>query len=200
MNSGELKQIGYHAIGTSAVSKVDVPIIDTPTTVNVVTSRLIEDRKPNDLNDALSSVSGVSQANTLGGIFDAVQKRGFGGNRDNSIMRNGTQAGPSHNFSATTDAIEVLKARHRRQLPVRAGAGGSRIGTCSPSWFLFHHHHLLLLRGAQGPGPGTTPTPVPTLESAATLGMLSVMLGAVAALTGRRRRTARAEEAPQAPI
>jgi iron complex outermembrane receptor protein len=109
VNSGELKQIGYHAIGTSAVSKVDVPIIDTPTTVNVVTSRLIEDRKPNDLNDALSSVSGVSQANTLGGIFDAVQKRGFGGNRDNSIMRNGTQAGPSHNFSATTDAIEVLK-------------------------------------------------------------------------------------------
>ena len=50
-----------------------------------------------------------------------------------------------------------------------------------------------------GPGPGTTPTPVPTLESAATLGMLSVMLGAVAALTGRRRRTARAEKAPRAP-
>lgn len=109
VTSGELKQIGYHAIGTSAVSKVDVPIIDTPTTVNVVTSQLLADRKPNDLNDALSSVSGVSQANTLGGIFDAVQKRGFGGNRDNSIMRNGIQAGPSHNFGATTDLVEVLK-------------------------------------------------------------------------------------------
>ncbi|MDH2926878.1 TonB-dependent siderophore receptor [Lonepinella koalarum] len=109
VTSGELKQIGYHAMGTSAVSKVDVPIIDTPTTVNVVTSKLIEDRKPNDLIDALSSVSGVSQANTLGGIFDAVQKRGFGGNRDNSIMRNGSQAGPSHNFGATTETVEVLK-------------------------------------------------------------------------------------------
>ncbi|PJG82738.1 TonB-dependent siderophore receptor [Caviibacterium pharyngocola] len=109
VTSAELKQMGYHAIGTSAVSKVDVPIIDTPTTVNVVTSQLIEDRKPNDLVDALSSVSGVSQANTLGGIFDAVQKRGFGGNRDNSIMRNGSQAGPSHNFGATTEAVEVLK-------------------------------------------------------------------------------------------
>jgi len=70
----ELLQVGYHAVGTSSVSKVNVPIIDTPTTVNVVTSKLIEDRKPNDLVDALSSVSGVSQANTLGGIFDAVQK------------------------------------------------------------------------------------------------------------------------------
>lgn len=109
VNSPELQQIGYHAVGTSSVSKVNVPIIDTPTTVSVVTSKLIEDRKPNDLIDALSSVSGVSQANTLGGIFDAVQKRGFGGNRDNSIMRNGIQAGPSHNFGATTETVEVLK-------------------------------------------------------------------------------------------
>jgi len=109
INAEELLQVGYHAVGTSSVSKVNVPIIDTPTTVNVVTSKLIEDRKPNDLVDALSSVSGVSQANTLGGIFDAVQKRGFGGNRDNSIMRNGSQAGPSHNFGATTETVEVLK-------------------------------------------------------------------------------------------
>ena len=79
VNSEEWQQLGYHAIGTSSVSKVNVPIIDTPTTVNVVTSKLLEDRKPNDLVDALSSVSGVSQANTLGGVFDAVQKRGFGG-------------------------------------------------------------------------------------------------------------------------
>lgn len=109
ITSEELQQMGYHAIGTSTVSKVNVPIIDTPTTVNVVTKKLLEDRKPNDLIDALSSVSGVSQANTLGGIFDAVQKRGFGGNRDNSIMRNGIQAGPSHNFGATTETVEVLK-------------------------------------------------------------------------------------------
>ena len=107
--SEELVQNGYQAIGTSAVSKVNVPIIDTPTTVNVVTTQLMQDRKPNDLVDALSSVSGVSQANTLGGVFDAVQKRGFGGNRDNSIMRNGMQAGPSHNFTATTETVEVLK-------------------------------------------------------------------------------------------
>ncbi|WP_373778313.1 TonB-dependent siderophore receptor [Glaesserella sp.] len=109
VNADTLQQVGYHAVGTSSVSKVNVPIIDTPTTVNVVTSQLISDRQPDNLTDALSSVSGVSQANTLGGVFDAIQKRGFGGNRDNSIMRNGIQAGPSHNFGATTETIEVLK-------------------------------------------------------------------------------------------
>ena len=31
-------------------------------------------------------------------MFDAIQKRGFGGNRDNSIMRNGLQAGPAKNL------------------------------------------------------------------------------------------------------
>ena len=49
------------------------------------------------------------RANTLGGMFDSIQKRGFGGNRDNSIMRNGLQAGPAKNFSATTETVEVLK-------------------------------------------------------------------------------------------
>ncbi|WP_439258358.1 TonB-dependent siderophore receptor [Lonepinella sp. BR2271] len=109
VTSGELKQIGYHAIGTTAVSKVDVPLIDTPTTVSIVTSQLIQDRKVDNLQDALASVSGVSQANTLGGVFDAVQKRGFGSNRDNSIMRNGIESGPSQNFGATTETVEVLK-------------------------------------------------------------------------------------------
>lgn len=104
-----LHQNGYQVTGTSIMSKANVPIIDTPTTVNVVSKQLLQDRQPTELIDALSSVSGVSQANTLGGIFDSIQKRGFGGNRDNSIMRNGLQAGPSHNFGPTTDTVEVLK-------------------------------------------------------------------------------------------
>lgn len=104
-----LHQNGYQVTGTSIMSKANVPIIDTPTTVNVVSKQLLKDRQPTELIDALSSVSGVSQANTLGGIFDSIQKRGFGGNRDNSIMRNGLQAGPSHNFGPTTDTVEVLK-------------------------------------------------------------------------------------------
>ena len=104
-----IKQNGYQTTGTSVVSKAEVPIFDTPNTVNILSTKLLEDRKPESLIDALYNVSGVSQANTLGGMFDAIQKRGFGGNRDNSIMRNGLQAGPAKNFSATTETVEVLK-------------------------------------------------------------------------------------------
>ena len=104
-----IKQNGYQTTGTSVVSKAEVPVFDTPNTVNILSTRLLEDRKSESLIDALYNVSGVSQANTLGGMFDAIQKRGFGGNRDNSIMRNGLQAGPAKNFSATTETVEVLK-------------------------------------------------------------------------------------------
>lgn len=104
-----IKQNGYQTMGTSVVSKAEVPVFDTPNTVNILSTKLLEDRKPESLIDALYNVSGVSQANTLGGMFDSIQKRGFGGNRDNSIMRNGLQAGPAKNFSATTETVEVLK-------------------------------------------------------------------------------------------
>ena len=104
-----IKQNGYQTTGTSVVSKAEVPTFDTPNTVNILSTKLLEDRKPESLIDALYNVSGVSQANTLGGMFDSIQKRGFGGNRDNSIMRNGLQAGPAKNFSATTETVEVLK-------------------------------------------------------------------------------------------
>ncbi|OOF47163.1 ligand-gated channel protein [Rodentibacter trehalosifermentans] len=104
-----IKQNGYQTTGTSVVSKAEVPVFDTPNTVNILSTQLLEDSKPDSLIDALYNVSGVSQANTLGGMFDAIQKRGFGGNRDNSIMRNGLQAGPAKNFSATTETVEVLK-------------------------------------------------------------------------------------------
>ena len=90
-----IKQNGYQTTGTSVVSKAEVPVFDTPNTVNILSTKLLEDRKPESLIDALYNVSGVSQANTLGGMFDAIQKRGFGGNRDNSIMRKGLQAGPA---------------------------------------------------------------------------------------------------------
>ena len=104
-----INQNGYQTTGTSVVSKAEVPVFDTPNTVNILSTKLLEDRKPESLIDALYNVSGVSQANTLGGMFDSIQKRGFGGNRDNSIMRNGLQAGPAKNFSATTETVEVLK-------------------------------------------------------------------------------------------
>lgn len=96
----------YQSRISNIANKGATPLIDSPQTVNVVNSQLIADRQPKSLDEALATVSGMTQANTLGGLMDAVLKRGFGANRDNSILRNGVIAGPSHNFSATTNALK----------------------------------------------------------------------------------------------
>ncbi|WP_103630198.1 TonB-dependent siderophore receptor [Campylobacter concisus] len=99
---------GYRAT-TSEVGKTNTPILEIPQTVNVVTQQQLKDKKPESLAESLQNVSGVSYANSTGGIFDAVLKRGFGKNRDGSIMRNGTSAGVRHSFNATVQTVEVLK-------------------------------------------------------------------------------------------
>ncbi|MGX2975164.1 TonB-dependent siderophore receptor [Ursidibacter arcticus] len=99
----------YQSQTSNIANKGTTPLIDSPQTVNIVNNQLIRDRKPQNIDEALSTVSGVTQANNLGGLFDAVLKRGFGKNRDNSIIRNGMPSGPSHNFGATTERVEVLK-------------------------------------------------------------------------------------------
>ena len=63
--------------------------LDTSQSVNVVPRRCIKDQLPRNIDDALINVSGITQANTLAGTQDAVIRRGFGDNRDGSIMRNG---------------------------------------------------------------------------------------------------------------
>nr|WP_314787750.1 TonB-dependent siderophore receptor [uncultured Campylobacter sp.] len=99
---------GYRA-KTSEVGKTNTPILEIPQTVNVVTQQQLRDKKAQNLTEALQGVSGVSNANSTGGLFDAFFKRGFGANRDGSITRNGVTGGITHNFNATAQTVEVLK-------------------------------------------------------------------------------------------
>jgi iron complex outermembrane receptor protein len=100
---------GYQARRASVATRSETPLVDVPQTVNVVTRQSLEDRQPDSLADALATVPGVRVGNTLGGTLDAVVKRGFGGNRDNSILRDGMQSVQPRNFTPTTERIEVLK-------------------------------------------------------------------------------------------
>ncbi|MDD2343236.1 MAG: TonB-dependent siderophore receptor [Tolumonas sp.] len=99
----------YQAQSSSVATQTDTPIIEIPQTIHVVTKQKLEDRQPHSLDEALNTITGVKQSNTLGGTQDAIQKRGFGGNRDNSIMRNGLQSVQARNFTPTTERVEVLK-------------------------------------------------------------------------------------------
>ena len=99
---------GYRAT-TSEVGKTNTPILEIPQTVNVVTAQQLKDKKPETLAQSLQNVSGISYGNTTGGIFDSIIKRGFGGGRDGSIMRNGVPASVMHSFNKTVESVEVLK-------------------------------------------------------------------------------------------
>jgi iron complex outermembrane receptor protein len=99
----------YQAVAATVGTRTEAPLVEVPASINVVTQRVIEDRAPQSLDEAINAVSGVKQGNTLGGTQDAVVKRGFGTNRDNSIMRDGMQSVTARNFTPTTERVEVLK-------------------------------------------------------------------------------------------
>lgn len=105
----ERSRTSYQARRATVATRTDMRLVEVPQSVNVVTNRVIEDRQPASLDEAINAVSGVKQGNTLGGTQDAIQKRGFGTNRDNSIMRDGMQSVQARNFTPTTERIEVLK-------------------------------------------------------------------------------------------
>ncbi|MEO6920477.1 MAG: TonB-dependent siderophore receptor [Collimonas sp.] len=100
---------GYQAKRASVASRSDAALVDVPQAVSVVTSLFLQDRQPGSLADALDTVSGVRMGNTLGGTLDAIIKRGFGDNRDNSMLRDGMLSVQPRNFTPTTERIEVLK-------------------------------------------------------------------------------------------
>ncbi|WP_223548975.1 TonB-dependent siderophore receptor [Pseudomonas sp. A-B-19] len=99
----------YQPPPTSSVMRSSTPIQEIPQTVNVVPAQVIRDQAPRNLDDALANVSGITQANTLGSTQDSVMVRGFGDNRNGSIMRDGMPIVQGRGLNASVDRVEVLK-------------------------------------------------------------------------------------------
>ncbi|WP_051356543.1 TonB-dependent siderophore receptor [Azorhizobium doebereinerae] len=104
---GETK--GFQPIATSTATLTEMPILDIPQAVNVVTNEVIVDQNARTLDQVLANVSNVTQANTLGGTQDAFIRRGFGDNRDGSVLTNGLRSVWPRSFNATADRVEVVK-------------------------------------------------------------------------------------------
>jgi iron complex outermembrane receptor protein len=99
----------YQSPPTSSVMRSSTPLQEIPQTVNVVPAQVIRDQAPRNLDDALANVSGITQGNTLGSTQDSVMTRGFGDNRNGSIMRDGMPVVQGRGLNATVDRVEVLK-------------------------------------------------------------------------------------------
>ncbi|MCJ2082476.1 TonB-dependent siderophore receptor [Methylobacterium sp. J-090] len=109
--SGDGKAVsrGYQPVRSSIAMGSETPILKIPQAVAVVTEQALQDQGVRTLDEALYNVSGITQTNTLGGTQDAFIRRGFGDNRDGSILRDGLRTALPRSFMPTTQRVEVLK-------------------------------------------------------------------------------------------
>ena len=103
------QSMSYQPPPTSSVMRSSALIQEIPQTVNVVPAQVIRDQAPRNLDDALANVSGITQGNTLASTQDSVMTRGFGDNRNGSIMRDGMPIVQGRGMNASVDRVEVLK-------------------------------------------------------------------------------------------
>jgi iron complex outermembrane recepter protein len=102
-------KLGYRAMPSASTLRSGASPLDTSQSVNVVPEQVLKDQLPRNLDDALVNISGITQTNTLAGTQDAVLRRGFGDNRDGSIMRNGMPLVQGRALTAAVESVEVLK-------------------------------------------------------------------------------------------
>ncbi|MBC3206306.1 TonB-dependent receptor [Pseudomonas sp. SWRI111] len=103
------ESMSYQPPQTSSVMRSSASLQEIPQTVNVIPAQVIRDQSPRNLDDALANVSGITQGNTLGSTQDSVMTRGFGDNRNGSIMRDGMPLVQGRGMNASVDRVEVLK-------------------------------------------------------------------------------------------
>lgn len=99
----------YQPTPDASTLRTTAPVLEIPQVVNVVPAQVIRDQRPRNIDDALTNVSGINQGNTLAGTQDTIMKRGFGGNRDGSIMHNGMPLVQGRGMNAAAESVEVLK-------------------------------------------------------------------------------------------
>jgi iron complex outermembrane receptor protein len=99
----------YQPTPDASTLRTTASTLDIPQIVNVVPAQVIRDQRPRNLDDALVNVSGITQGNTLASTQDTLMKRGFGANRDGSIMHNGMPLVQGRGMNAAAESVEVLK-------------------------------------------------------------------------------------------
>ncbi|QLF93615.1 TonB-dependent receptor [Pseudomonas sp. ABC1] len=103
------RRSAYQPPASTSISRDGASTLETAQAINVVPEQVLRDQQPRNLDDALNNISGITQTNTLGSTQDAVLKRGFGDNRDGSIMRDGLPSILGRNLGPTAERVEVLK-------------------------------------------------------------------------------------------
>ncbi|MDH0646628.1 TonB-dependent receptor [Pseudomonas sp. GD03858] len=135
----------YQPPTSASIMRGQGPTLDIPQAINVVPAQVIRDQAPRNLDDALYNVSGITQGNNFGGTADTVMKRGFGDNRDGSIMRDGMPIVQGRALNASTERVEVLKGPASLLYGIQDPGGVINVVSKRPQ---LEQYNALTLRGS----------------------------------------------------
>ena len=139
------QSMSYQPPPTSSVMRSSALLQEIPQTVNVVPAQVIRDQLPRNLDDALANVSGITQGNTLASTQDSVMTRGFGDNRNGSIMRDGMPIVQGRGMNESVDRVEVLKGPASLLYGIQDPGGVVNLVSKKPE---LEQYNALTLRGS----------------------------------------------------
>ncbi len=99
--------IGYRAKKASTATKTNIPIMDTPFSVQVISREVMEDQQIVNMKNAIRNVSGI--VSTGQADYDGIRIRGFNNDGFTTVYRNGLRIRRTHNTLTNVENIEVLK-------------------------------------------------------------------------------------------
>ncbi|MFY0731130.1 TonB-dependent siderophore receptor [Pseudomonas sp. NFX15] len=137
--------LSYQPPPSSSVMRSKALLQEVPQTVNVVSAQVIRDQVPRNLDEALANVSGITQGNTLASTQDSVMVRGFGDNRNGSIMRDGMPLVQGRSLNESVDHVEVLKGPASLLYGIQDPGGVINLVSKKPQ---LEQHNALTLRGS----------------------------------------------------
>ena len=97
--------------GSTAATRSEVPLIETPQSVQVISQQLLQDTGARQLGDVVDYVSAVTRQNDFGGTWDNYAIRGFSQTDGGSLLNGFASSrgyGPRRD-AATIERVEFLK-------------------------------------------------------------------------------------------
>ncbi|RSC29166.1 TonB-dependent receptor [Pseudomonas putida] len=143
--TSQMDSFSYQPPASPSIMRGQGTNLETPHAINVVPAQVLRDQAPRNLDDALANVSGIIQGNNFGGTSDTVMKRGFGDNRDGSIMRDGMPIVQGRSLNATTERVEVLKGPASLLYGIQDPGGVINVVSKRPQ---LEQYNALTLRGS----------------------------------------------------
>lgn len=98
---------GYGIPVVAGATKTDIPIFDTPVSIEVVPREVIDDQQAIYVDDAVKNISGVQRDSPYPNLYESFIVRGFPLNF--GVYRNGVRQQVRDFETANLDRIEVLK-------------------------------------------------------------------------------------------